>query len=121
MSPRLVRSATDLAAVVNEFKENYEMFASKHCQYHDLLNEDQFIIAFDTPEAGNILNRTAETFGERIRTALQTIENKKSINEYRWTTRLGHFVKTLFPVANLSVSLIGSIGDVRHRFYSTNC
>lgn len=113
MSPRLVRSATDLETAVKDFRENYQMFVSKHRQYHDLLNEDGFNIVFDTTDNGSVLNPTAEAFGDRIRTALQMIENRRSFNECKWTTRLGSFAKAIFPVANFSLNLAGSIGDVR--------
>ena len=112
MSPRLVRSASELTAAVKEFKKNYERFAMKHCQYHDLLIDNDFIQVFQNTSAHDDFKNSAETFGQKIKVALQAVETRNKITANKWTTRLGSFLKTLLPVANLSVNLAGALGEV---------
>jgi serine/threonine protein kinase HipA of HipAB toxin-antitoxin module len=112
MSPRLVRSVSELNAAVKEFKENYESFVKKHRQYHDLLIDDDFNHVFQNTRAHSDIKSTAETFGEKIKVALRAVESRNKITANKWTTRLGSFLKTLLPVANLSVNLAGALGEV---------
>jgi hypothetical protein len=111
-APRLIRSAAELTAAVTDFKENYERFAKKHRQYHDLLIDDNFNHVFQNTRAHSDIKNTAETFSEKIKVALGAVENKNKITANKWTTRLGSFLKTLLPVANFSVNLAGALGEV---------
>jgi hypothetical protein len=112
MSPRLVRSVSELTAAVIEFKENYEMFVGKHRQYHDLLIDEDFSHVFQNIKAHTDIKNMAEIFGEKTKVTLQAVENRNRITANNWTIRLASFLKTLLPVANLSVNLAGALGEV---------
>jgi hypothetical protein len=112
MSPRLIRSASELAAAVKEFKDNYQRFAMKYCQYHDLLIDNDFNQVFENISAHDDIKSTAESFGQKIRVTLQAVETRNKITTNKWTIRLGMFLKAVLPVANLSVNLAGALGEV---------
>jgi hypothetical protein len=104
------RSLAEFQAAVTKFTENYKRFASKHAQY--LVVEDDFYDAFLTAKTGNDISQAGQIFGDQVSASLGAFENKKTATKGNWTTRLGNFFTKLYPVARLTLSLAGAVGDV---------
>jgi hypothetical protein len=104
------RSLSELHNEVARLRENYGEF-TKHNQKF-LLLEDDFQTAFETAEAEINFRRKAQTFGDGISSAIRTIERKQKHRESNWTAKVGKFLKTLYPVATLSLGVASSVGEV---------
>ena len=107
---RISRSLTELDVAMTEFRENYELFATKNS--HVLLIDNQLNTTFHNAEASDDIRRSAQIFGDGIWAILQTMETKENSGKSGWLTKLGNFLTRLYPVAMLSLNLAAAIAEV---------
>jgi hypothetical protein len=43
---------------------------------------------------------------------MQVTERKQQISDSKWTGKLSNFLKKVYPVAQISLTVIGSVGQV---------
>lgn len=103
-------------AAVSEFKEHYEQFAAANKQFLRVQNDVQG--ALDKAQSENDIKRSAEIFGDEIFQILRATERKEQLAQAKWTGKLGKFMKSLYPVAKVSLTLFGSIGEVTPTYKS---
>jgi len=109
------RSKLELAEAIEEFKKNYKAFAKENKQF--LLIDHDVECAFQSAEAGKDIRHSAQLFGNDIGTVLRTIERKTEFKKSKWISRVGGFLTRLYPIASLSLSLAGAIGQVNSAAY----
>jgi hypothetical protein len=104
------RALLELRVVLAEFKRNYEQFAFKNSHY--VLIEDDFERVFESVESSENNRQIAKSFGDKVQTVLQVVERKKNLTAGKWTTKLGNFLRNLYPIMRFSCGLVAAIADV---------
>lgn len=99
-----------MADAIDQFKENYQLFAKKNSQFLSI--DEDLQEAFQKAQGQDNIQRAAMAFSEGIWAALRTVEKKKKSAEGKWITKLGNVLTKLYPVARLSLGLAANIGDV---------
>lgn len=113
---RLSHSLSELSAAISIFESDYENFATKHSQF--ILIEHDFQDAFQSASMGIDIKDAARVFEQGVSATLGTIERKRKLHENKWITKVGEFLKKLYPVTRLSFDLailateVGSFPDV---------
>jgi hypothetical protein len=108
----------ELRAVLSEFKQNYEQFAFKNRHY--VLIEDDFERVFEGVESSENNRQIAKSFGDKVRTVLQVVERKKNLTAGKWTTKLGNFLRNLYPIMRFSCGFIATIADAYIFYFFTD-
>jgi hypothetical protein len=100
-----------LNAAVKEFRENYTKFVEKNQQY--LRVEDSDIqSAIEKAESAKDIKSSALIFEREIFATFQAREKKQHISDAKWTGKLGKFLKTLLPVAQVALQLTSAAAVV---------
>ena len=106
-----LHSLSQLSEALAEFQGTYAKFIEKNKDY--LLIDAEVQEAFKN--ADNVkgdIRKAAVTFADGIWDAIRTIEQRNLTTQGKWTSKLGHFMTKLYPVATLSVGLAGAVGQV---------
>ena len=106
------RSDSALGEAINEFKQNYNIFAEKHTEYTVLVLDSALDEAFQLPNSGFNIKATAEIFRKHIGKTLETMQTKKAKRADKWITKVGQFVTKLYSVAKLASGLTAAIAEV---------
>ena len=113
---RLSRSITELSDAVTEFAKNYQEFASKNRQY--LLIDDDVGQVLQPTDTKTNFRSAAQLFELRIQDVMRTVEKKNQFKAGKWTTKLGSFLRKIYPVCRLSVRCLLNVAEV--PIYSYN-
>jgi len=68
--------------------------------------------ALDKAQFVNDLKQSAAIFGDEILNIMRAMEKKHQVSDAKWTGKLGNFLKKVYPVAKISLTIIGSMGSV---------
>jgi hypothetical protein len=93
----------------SEFRQNYELFTSKHRQYITL--QDEIDLAARKAESETSPSISAEMFSNRIVTFLEVLQAKESTPSLKWTRKLGAFLKKVYPIAKLCIGVTNSFSE----------
>ena len=104
------RSLSELTNAMNEFKENYSLFAQKNKQYCKVQGDIQQ--ALDIAGKEKDIKRSAQIFSAEITSTMGAIEKKQELSKSQWTGKFANFVIKLYPVARLSLQLTSAIAGV---------
>jgi hypothetical protein len=100
----------ELTIAASEFRQNYELFISKHRQYFIL--QDEIDLAARRAESERSPSISAEIFSERIVTFLEALQAKEaSTPSHGWTRKLGTFLKKVYPIARLCIGVTSSFAE----------
>ena len=108
------KSDSQLTDAIVRFKTTYTTFVQKNSQFIQL--DESLEGAFSAAQAECDIRQGAKKFSDGIWAVLETIQKKRELAEENWTTKLGNVLIKLYPVARLSLSLLGAIGDVLAGF-----
>jgi hypothetical protein len=67
--------------------------------------------------SGRDIKAASKIFEEQIAAVVQARQNKQDIQEAKWTGKVGGFLKTMYPVALMSLKLASSAGEVNTNGY----
>jgi len=101
---------SELNTAISEFQTTYNLFVKTNSQF--ILIDEDMEEAFRAAQKESDLKRAATTFSSGISSALEAVRKRKKFEQGRWTTKLGTVLGKLYPVAGLSLNLLGSVGDV---------
>jgi hypothetical protein len=104
------QSPSELNIAISGFQTTYKTFAKINKQF--ILLDDDMEEAFRVAQTEGDIRRAATTFSTGISIALEAVRKRKKLETGKWTTKLGTVLSKLYPVARLSLDLLGSIGDV---------
>jgi hypothetical protein len=111
-APRHLR---ELAAATTEFRTNYKRFAEKHKEF--LMLDDDLQASLTNIDREKDVRLAAQALETRLRTTVQAVEKKGESLEGKWTTKVGNFLKKLYPVSQLALSLTAAVSDVNAFLY----
>jgi hypothetical protein len=101
---------SELTIAALEFRQNYELFTSKHRQYITL--QDEIDLAARRAESETNPGISAEIFSKRIVTFLEAVQAKEeSTPSHKWTRKLGTFLKKVYPIAKLCIGVTSSFAE----------
>jgi hypothetical protein len=107
----LVSSAREeLQKAIGRFKENYERFAKKYKL--PLTDNDGFRQAIQEADKLTDIRVSARFFGTKISNVLQITQDKKKASDAKWTGVVSNFLSKFYPLARLSLRLVGTLADV---------
>jgi hypothetical protein len=102
--------ACELTIAASEFKQNYELFASKHRQY--IILQDEIDLAARRAESETSASISAEIFSKRIVTFLEALQAKEEPTQsLKWTRKLGTFLQKVYPIARLCIGVTSSFAQ----------
>jgi hypothetical protein len=99
-----------LDSILQTFEKNYKLFAAKNSKF--LVIGEEFQTVFVNSRPTNDIKRSAQIFGDGIRSTLQTMERKNSTAISKWASKVGNFLAKLYPVVRLSLNLTVAASDV---------
>lgn len=106
----VTNSVSKMMEALSKFKTHYEQFAVKNGRFI-LLGNDLHSV-FNEAEVHSDTKVAAQTLEYSISKVLQTIEKRNDFGKTKWTRRLGNFLRKVYPVARLSLSLIERVAEV---------
>jgi hypothetical protein len=107
--------ACELTIAASEFRQNYELFVSKHRQYITL--HDEIDLAARRADSETCASISAEIFSNRIVTVLETMQAKEETTGTRkWTRKLGAFLKKVYPIAKLCIGVTSSFAEASNLY-----
>jgi hypothetical protein len=109
------RHLKELAAATTEFRTNYKRFAEKHKEF--LMLDDDLQASLTNIDREKDVRLAAQTLETRLRTTVQAVGKKDESLEGKWTTKVGNFLKKLYPVSQLALSLTAAVSDVNAFLY----
>jgi hypothetical protein len=104
------RALAELNTAISEFRDNYGKFAASNQKFLTVHNDVQS--ALDKAQSETDIKRSAEIFGDSIFQMMRVTERKQQISDSKWTGKLINFLKKVYPVAQVSLTVIGSVGQV---------
>jgi len=107
---RTSRYIFELNEAINEFKTNYVQFSKANSEYILIDDELENVIP-DIATVGNV-KQIAKIFEHNVTKTIRIKERKRLFRESHWPTQVGHFLTKLYPIAQLSCSLMGAGADV---------
>jgi hypothetical protein len=111
-APRHLR---ELAAATTEFRTNYKRFAEKHKEF--LMLDDDLQASLTNMSGEKDVRLAAQALETRLRITVQAVGKKDESLEGKWTTKVGNFLKKLYPVSQLALSLTAAVSDVNAFLY----
>jgi hypothetical protein len=100
-----------LGKAVAEFRKNYLKFTQNNSRYISNVNED-VEKAMAQATSGRDIKAASKIFEEQIAAVVQARQKKQDIHQAKWTGKVGGFLKTMYPVALMSLKLASSAGEV---------
>ena len=100
----------DLREAILKFQNSYTKFAKRNQGY--FLIDHEFDEVLKSAEKEMDLTRAADIFGTKIHSVFQTLARKNRLMEGSWTSRLGTFMRKVYPIARIAVGVAGDVGDV---------
>lgn len=111
---RLAGCVSDFKDAIKELEEHNKQFFSSNPGFITI--KDRFDTAFREADANRDIRSGSQVLSKGILTALQTLEAEGNIKKDKWTTKVGNFLKKLYPVARLSLKLTGAVVGVSPDF-----
>jgi hypothetical protein len=111
---RLAGCVSDFIDAIKELEEHNKEFVSSNPGFITI--KDRFDTAFREADANRDIRRGSQVLSKGILAALQTLEVERNIKKDKWTTKVGNFLKKLYPVARLSLNLTGAVVGVSPDF-----
>ena len=102
----------ELTEAMNEFRKNYVQFSKANREYI-LIDDKLEDILPDIATVADV-KEIAKIFEQNVTRTIHIHESKKVLTESHWPTQVGRFLSMLYPVAKLSCSLLGAVGEVMH-------
>jgi hypothetical protein len=99
---------------IKEFEGNYRKFVGNHKNF--MIGEDEFDSAANRAQREDNMNKSAEVFRTEILKILEVHKQKEQAKEKKVVSKVGNFLIKLYPIAKLSLEVIGALGEVRGKF-----
>lgn len=112
------RHLKELAAATTELQTNYKRFAEKHKEF--LMLDDDLQASLTNIGGEKDVRLAAQALETRLRTTVLAVGKKDESLEGKWTTKVGNFLKKLYPVSQLALSLTVAVSDVNAFLYGTD-
>jgi hypothetical protein len=97
----------DLNIAAAEFFELYEKFAKRGNNFI-VAPTNAIQKAMQLSSGEHDVTHSAEVFGDEIAKILDALVGK----DIPWTSKVGHFMKRLYPIASISLRLTSSVSEV---------
>lgn len=107
----LANSQNYLRSAIQQFETNYLKFVRNHKEFVTI--QDDFYSAMQLARQESNIYRSAEIFRREISNVLTIRSQKEMASKRKVMSRVGHFLGKLYPAANISLRIVGSVGEVR--------
>lgn len=107
---RLSECISDLNHALKNLEEHNKQFISTNPEFVTI--KDCFDTALHEADAHPNITQGCHVLSKGILATLRILEAKKTFKKDRWITKVGKFLKKLYPVARLSLSLASTVAAV---------
>lgn len=107
---RLSECLSDLADAFKTLEKHNKQFISGNPGFVTI--KDRFDAALRDADAHPDIRQGSQVLSKGILTALRRLEDEQNTKKDKWTTKVGNFLKKVYPVARVSLSLTSAVAGV---------
>jgi len=114
MPNRLSERISDLNHALKNLEEHNKQFISTNPEF--ITVKDCFDTALHEADAHPDITQGCHVLSKGILSTLRILEAKRAIKKDKWITKVGNFLKKIYPIARLSLSLASAVAGVSPDF-----